>query len=125
MDTTMDTTHASTHFTWDELACRCGCGIRNICPRAIRKLQRLRDIARSPIMISSAARCPQHNARIGGAVQSYHIATPDRPSCAFDVLSAVHDPQRLAGMAEQAGFRGIGTYHNWVHVDDRSYDARW
>lgn len=117
---------ASKNFTWAELRCRCGCGRRNISPRAIKKLQKLRD-ALGPLKINSAARCPRHNARVGGSPRSQHRSTEFIPSTAFDIsLHGLHGKEDIIRAAEEVGFKGIGiNYNTFVHVDDRNKKARW
>ena len=77
--------NASISFLWTELQCKCGCGNKYIQDEAIDKLQRVRDILQRPVTINSAARCPIHNAKVGGAPKSQHRATLNRPSTAFDI----------------------------------------
>lgn len=122
----MNVRNATRNFTWRELECRCGCGTRFIDSSALLKLQALREHMSRPLIINSAARCPLHNARIGGAPLSQHRSTNLRPSTAFDISLRGHDKQSLIFAAEAVGFGGIGTsYNTFLHVDDRGYVARW
>lgn len=116
---------ASKNFSWRELECHCGCGTRNISPGALAKLQALRDLV-GPLVINCAARCPLHNARVGGAPRSQHRSTLTIQSTAFDIAIKQHDKARLIAAAERVGFGGIGiNYKTFVHVDDRGSRARW
>ncbi len=61
------------HFRPAEFACRCGCGLNNMDPEFLRKLDLARDWAQVPFRITSACRCPEHNARVGGRPDSNHL----------------------------------------------------
>lgn len=128
------TSSASKNFTWEELTCKCGCGTRYISKAAIAKLQRLRDIVGKPLVILSAARCPKHNWDVGGAKHSQHISYKARKpngetyvheSCAFDIRTVEHDQDEMVKLSQKVGFRGIGRYDSFIHVDDRADVARW
>ena len=118
--------YASTSFLWTELMCKCGCGNIFIQDQAIDKLQKLRDIIQKPLIINSAARCPLHNAKVGGAPKSQHRATKSRPSTAFDVSLSGLRKKDLIEAAKMAGFKGLGiNYNSFVHVDNRKFSAVW
>lgn len=117
---------ASENFLWSELQCKCGCGVKNISPQAIEKLQLMREIVGRPMTINCAARCPLHNVRVGGAPRSQHRCTENIQSTAFDISLHGHDKDRLIRAAERVGFGGIGSnYRTFIHVDDRKGIARW
>jgi len=118
--------YASTSFMWSELSCKCGCGNIYIQDEAIDKLQKTRNIIQVPLIINSAARCPIHNARVGGAPKSQHRATKARPSTAFDISLRGIDKEKLIDAAILAGFKGFGTnYNSFIHVDNRKFAAAW
>lgn len=127
---------ARPHFRWDELRCR-GCDgscrysrggrpLVHVAERALDRLEGLRQALGRPLHVTSASRCPLHNARVGGAPLSRHRATERLQSSAFDILLADVPRAVLVAAAEAAGFGGIGiNYRSFVHVDDRGYRARW
>lgn len=116
---------ASKNFLWKEFQCRCGCGCKNINARALTKLQALRDLT-GPLVINCAARCPLHNARVGGAPLSMHRATDLIECTAFDISIVGRDKAPLIAAAIDVGFGGIGAnYSSFVHLDDRGSVARW
>ena len=118
--------YASTSFLWSELACKCGCRNIYIQDEAIDKLQKARDIIHTPLIINSAARCPLHNAKVGGAPKSQHRATKHRPSTAFDISLRGVDKEELIEAARLAGFKGFGiNYNTFLHVDNRKFAAVW
>lgn len=115
------------YFKTHELACKCGCGTAFVSKRALRKLNQMRELIGKRVYINSAARCPRHNARVGGAPLSQHRSTEERPSTAFDISLRNIDKQTVIWAAEKVGFRGLGVkYRSFVHVDDRNgRRARW
>lgn len=59
-------------ITSKETACKCGCGL-NVQPDFLVLLNKIRADFGKPIIVLSGARCPTHNAKIGGAKKSSHI----------------------------------------------------
>ena len=117
---------ASLNFEWSELECKCGCGTRHISSLAIEALQKVRDALGVPLTINSAARCPSWNGEVGGTLGSRHLSiTDEQYSTAFDVSTRNISAEELKHEAIQAGFKGIGTYDAFVHIDIRSRKARW
>lgn len=103
------------NFAPEELACR-GTGKLVVDPRALDMLQSLRNRLGKPMIITSAYRSPEHNARVGGAARSRHLQ-----GIAFDVRMDNHDPDFFIAQARALGFHGIGTYprQGFVHIDAR------
>ncbi len=58
----------SEHFSEEELACRCGCGVNGVRPEFIAFLEEVREHLGRPMIINSAYRCPRHDSSpaIGG-----------------------------------------------------------
>lgn len=100
-------------FSPAEIACR-GTGRLLVNDDALDRLQALRNVLGRPMIINSAYRSPEHNARVGGASKSQHLQ-----GAAFDISMANHDPEDFIAAARKAGFSGIGTYprSNFVHID--------
>jgi uncharacterized protein YcbK (DUF882 family) len=111
------------NFSRSEFACK-HCGAISYDRRLVDALQELRDLAKSPITIISAYRCPVHNLEIGGANNSRHLFGD-----AADIVVHNMEPLAVFLLAEQvAAFRngGIGLYDGIsVHVDTRPGRARW
>ncbi len=121
------------HFKKSELQCPC-CGIANIQDEALRKLELLRVAMGVGLIINSAARCPRHNAEVGGGLNSQHLSIKEtkenegRECTGFDISlrGGKIDKQELISKAVGAGFQGIGiNYNSFVHVDNRVRRARW
>ena len=112
---------ASKYFSDRELSCRCGCGLM-IGPELVEKLDAIREGYGSPLVLSSAARCFEHNKSVGGAPGSAHldgraadIADPDG-SVTLYVLSRLDD---LDIYIEDPRFT-----KGWIHVQTRPSKAR-
>lgn len=100
----------SPHFNRSEFACH-HCGKVIVSDRLVARLEILRAQLGKPISIVSGYRCPVHNAQVGGAKNSQHLAGQ-----AADLKPGLC----RAPEAERAGFRGIGVCKGWVvHVDVR------
>lgn len=112
------------NFSPRELACK-GTGSILINEDALDKLQALRTTLGKPLLITSAYRSPEHNRRVGGAKNSYHMQ-----GVAFDVRMENQDPHEFEAAARAAGFTGIGYYpkSGFMHIDTgpaRTWGTPW
>lgn len=101
-------------FSPREMACK-GTGKIMIDTDAMDRLQKLRDTLGKPIIVTSAYRSPEHNARVKGVKNSLHMQAE-----AFDVSMTNHCPQQFEAAARAAGFSGFGYYskkNNFMHID--------
>ncbi len=100
------------NFNRSEFACKCGCGADHIEPRLVMQLQMFRDVT-GPLVITSGVRCRKHNAAVGGAPNSAHLS-----GLAVDVRCETSGLRhKLVDLAMHAGFRRMGIYSGWVHLD--------
>lgn len=91
----------SKDFYLAEYACRCGCGWEKR-PEVLAELkktalmdQKIRDHFNRPTHITSGARCPKYNRKVGGARSSQHVLG----TASDKVVEGVH-PTEVAFFAE-------------------------
>lgn len=110
------------NFTLAELACKDGTEVpyeyynnaRAICER----VQSLRTLVGTPILVNSAYRTEAYNKKIGGVPRSQHLT-----ASALDIRSLVWSPEQLATLYQgliDLGLvpdGGIGVYSTFVHLD--------
>lgn len=110
------------NFRPEEVACRSD-GSLLVDPAAMDCLQALRKALGRPVGIDSAYRTPEHNKAVGGSPNSQHLLGK-----AFDIrLSQEGERDLVVETALACGFRGIGQYDTFVHVDigpSRTWDFR-
>jgi zinc D-Ala-D-Ala carboxypeptidase len=113
------------YFTKSELACPC-CGVSALMRlETVDRLDRLRELFGKPLQLSSAYRCPAHNA----AVSSTGADGPHTTGQAVDVVCRGTDAFVLAGQAMRLGFTGIGVQQRggsrFLHLDDLPNSSRF
>lgn len=106
-------TKLSQHFHSDEFSCPC-CDKSKVTGELVLKLQELRDIINKPITINSGYRCYNYNDRIGGYVDSPHLAGE-----AADISIKDMSTVTIAMIACKISGIRIGLYPNHVHIDVR------
>ena len=105
------------NFSNAELTCKCGCGML---PRKdfMAKVQKLRDELGFTLPVTSAARCPLHNA----AVSATGRTGPHTTGRAIDIGVRGDRAVMLIKAALNAGFTGIGISQKgasrFIHLDD-------
>ena len=110
------------YFKLSEFACPC-CNLVMLHPKLLGKLVELRNALERPVYISSGYRCPRHNQKIGGVVNSYH-----RIGLAADIKVEDINLIELLEICENIDFTGIGFYEkkNFLHLDVRpTKRTRW
>ena len=101
------------YFTAREEQCPC-CGSGGLAPDFRDKLNKARQIADVPFILTSAFRCAARNAEVGGAETSSHLA-----GLAVDIkCSDSRSRWILIDALKQAGFNRIGVGKTFIHVDD-------
>lgn len=107
------------HFSTAELVCR-HCG-RAPSLEALLRLaefgERLRHLLGDlPIHVTSGYRCPEHNAAVGGAPDSFH-----KKAMALDFVVRGLTVERTwrvcRDLQEEGVVGGLGHYSAWVHAD--------
>lgn len=97
------------NFNSSEFACRCECGLSDVSPSLVQRLQVLRDILNAPIIVNSGCRCESYNASVGGAPNSYHIAGMAADIRTRDMAKLVELTRNWSG--------GMSVYQSFIHVD--------
>ena len=111
----------SENFSKLEIMCPCGCGANKISSVLIEKLQKVRNIIGTSIIITSGVRCEFYNASIKASMNSSHI--PDGYGIGHAVDIACSNSQYRYELVEvpQKFFNRIGIAgdqkENFVHLD--------
>jgi len=111
----------SKNFNRSEFECKCeDCGLDTVDAELLVALQDIRDKF-GPLEIKSGHRCEDHNKAIGGKPSSYHL---HGRAADFQPLKA--DIIEVANYIESLDWQhGLGVYDSFIHLDTRSYKARW
>lgn len=113
----------SKHFKRSEFKCRCGkCRSIAVDYELVIVLEDIRRHFNSPIRITSAYRCDEHNREVGGAFNSMHLTGK-----ACDIVVKNVEPsvvQRYLINTYKDSY-GIGCYDKFTHIDVRDNKARW
>ena len=112
----------STNFTVKEFACKDGSDAVLVAPRLVMVLQSIRSHFGVPVVIHSAYRTPQYNAKVGGAAHSQHCY-----GMAADISVKGHAPAEVAAFARtlMPDWGGVGVYDSFCHIDVREAKADW
>ena len=102
----------SKNFVLNEFACKDGSKTITIDYELIDKLQQLRDKVNKPISITSGYRSVAYNKKCGGIATSNHLLGK-----AADIKITRMTPLEVARLADAFGFKGIGVYPTFTHVD--------
>jgi hypothetical protein len=123
--------HGSEYFSASELTCKCGCGFGSlggdIAVDLIFSLHIIRKLLAVPFVLTSGARCAQHNTAVGGSVKSTHLAgvkgrcTPGYEGrCrAVDIQTTAWSTElrgRAVSLALAMGLR-VGIASTFIHLD--------
>ena len=102
----------SKNFAISEFACKDGSKVITVDYELVDLLQRLRDTLGKPIIVTSGYRTVAYNKKCGGISTSHHLTGK-----AADIKVTGMTPLELAKAADTMGFRGIGVYPAFTHVD--------
>lgn len=98
-----------------EFDCKCGCGLNNMKPIFLWKLQLCRTEAGVVFTITSGSRCPAHNKAEGGRSFSEHLTGE-----AADIETPnSHIRYKILQAAFWAGFTRIGIGPTYIHLGDK------
>ena len=118
------------NFSFNEFASKDGATMPPEVKENIKKLaselEKIRAAFNLPLKINSGYRSPEHNKKIGGASNSYHMK-----GLAADFTIPGRTPKQISivleglindGILKQGG---LGVYNSWIHYDIRGTKARW
>lgn len=118
------------NFNLHEFSCNDGTPVpKNLIPNVqelANNLQVLRDYIGEPLRILSAYRTPEHNAKVGGKKNSFHMR-----AMAADLACRSKSPRQLHTIIEKLIAEkkmkqgGLGLYKGFVHYDIRGIKSRW
>ena len=107
-------------FKVKEFACKDGSPVTFIDSYLWQVLDVLREKINKPIIITSGYRTPEHNARVGGAMYSYHMR-----GMAADIKANMPAKELAKELAKIVPDEcGIIVYDSWVHFDTRKKKYR-
>jgi uncharacterized protein YcbK (DUF882 family) len=123
----------STNFSLDEFASADGTApsgevLKNLTELA-KNLEVLRKHIGQPIRVTSGFRSREHNKKIGGATNSFHVL-----GMAADIQVSKMTPEQVAKAIEllikegKMKQGGLGIYRTWIHYDlyfDGKTPRRW
>ena len=116
-----------------ETACNCGCGLNSVSQEVIDMFSDIKKAIgeNANIRITSACRCKNHNAEVGGSKHSKHLPDKDGICHAIDFtiifpilpLKFIY----LYLLNKYPNSKGMGYYpfNNIIHIDDRPNKVRW
>lgn len=107
----------SSHFLLSEFACRDpedDPAHVMIDYKLIESLESFRAMIEKPLVINSGFRTPSWNSRLNGSPRSQHLS-----GRAADIQMLGYDGDKILVFAVHAGFRGIGFYDGFIHLDVR------
>lgn len=120
----------TTNISRHELKCKCGkCQYQSVDFETISIVQeacdhfaKMLDIDKVILTITSAHRCPAHNAAVGGGMKSQHMY-----ASAMDIdIDGIPPEQLFRYLDNKYPDRlGLGLYRTFVHIDTRRGKARW
>ena len=94
--------------------------------RLANALEKIREVIQCPIKINSGYRSPEHNKKIGGALNSMHLK-----GLAADIVPIGASLKLVYTMIEklvdqgQIPDGGLKLYDTFIHYDIRGHRARW
>lgn len=111
----------------EEFRCKCGkCTESLISTDLVAKLEKIRELAKAPVIVTSGYRCSSHQQALRDkGMETAKGKSSHEMGIAVDLFCATHCGASLAQLANQAGFKNIGTAETWIHCDDRPGGPRF
>ena len=110
-----------------EIECNCNCGLKWVSNGTLLIVQMARDYFGEPVVITSGARCPSHNAKVGGSERSQHMPDSNGICHAIDFYVKGKTTKELYDYLDKMfpDSLGLGLADSFVHIDDRLTKRRW
>lgn len=104
-------------FNTEDFDCRCGCGLNNMKPVFLWKLQQCRTEANVPFIVTSGSRCKTYNKSVGGKLSSEHLTGE-----AVDIVVQNSTVRfKIVRAAIEVGFRRVGIGKDFIHLGGSDY----
>lgn len=100
-------------FSFEELRCK-GSGDLRFHYETLDKLQALRNLIQRPIIVNSYYRSVAYNTQVRGVPHSQHLSGKAVDTSTWPTLRGQIELVHAAGLV---GFRGIGIYQSFTHLD--------
>ncbi len=107
------------NFYLNEFECPC-CHLVKIHSNLLKLLVKLRNKIGQPVFINSGYRCQKENDKVYGVPTSYHLF-----GMAADIYVRNMKTSDLFNHCVAIGFKGIGLYDTFCHVDVRTQKSYW
>lgn len=112
------------YFTESELKCK-GSGELKLAPGFLGSLVFLREIFGKPMIVTSCCRSPEHNKKVGGSENSFHLTEGNvwgtEGTLAVDILTRTEDyRQELIRVSREMGW-SVGFGDGFIHLDMRIF----
>lgn len=114
-----------THFRLREFQSKDGADEVLLSVRLLYLLEEIRRITDQPVSINSGYRTPAHNRKVGGSKNSQHVLGKAADIVVGRMHGNVGNALKIAILASQLGFKGIGVYPTFTHVDVRDEVSHW
>lgn len=117
------------NFSAWEFACGCGCGTEAMSDELLDRLQSMRDDYGTSMTVTSGARCPEYNAKVGGKPDSEHVPNHETDEAeGADIAYSGSTQYHKLDLAAHLNFRRVGQADNFIHVGCRAskkQDCTW
>lgn len=102
------------YFKMSEFACKDGCGFVSMNEEFLAMIDKARELAGIPFVITSGCRCAKHNKAVGGVASSSHTT-----GHAADISASTGvQKYTIVKALMEAGFKRIGIAKSFIHVDN-------
>ena len=106
-------------FTNREMKCKCAkCKHAYLHEELMKRITEARKNANIPFVITSGCRCPEHNKKVGGAVNSDHLADEKDFICCGVDIHCINDRNRFIIIKAllDVGIDRLGLSTNFIHA---------